>query len=565
VSTDQITSMFLAIGLLLGVARLLGELARALRQPTVLGELLAGVLLGPTLLGRYAPDFSARVLPSEGPVATVLSGMSTVAVALFLLVAGLEVDLSTIWRQGRRAVAVSLSGIAVPFALGFALAAVAPAAMGAEPNQDLLVFALFFATALSISALPVIAKTLLDLNLFRSDLGMVVVASAIFNDLVGWIVFAVVLAMMGKATHGPGLAATIGLTLAFAGTMLTAGRWLVNRLLPWLQAHASWPGGVLGFTATLAFFSAAFTEWIGLHAVFGAFLFGVALGDSRHLREQTRNTLEQFVSFIFAPLFFATLGLRVDFVQSFDLGLVLTVLLVASLGKVGGAGGGALLAGMPARQAWAVGCAMNARGAMEMVLGLVALQSGVIGERLFVALVVMALMTSVVSGPLMQRLLRRERSRQLLDYLGARTFVPALSATTPGEAIAELVGVAASSAGVNRAEVERAVLAREAMMSTGLELGVAAPHARIAGLPAPLVALGLSEAGLDFDTLDGSRTRIVVLVLTPAEDEQVQLELLADIARSFRGPSVVERARQAQSFVELKAALRAVDSAPARH
>jgi Kef-type K+ transport system membrane component KefB len=152
------------------------------------------------------------------------------------------------------------------------------------------------ATALSITALPVIAKTLMDLNLYRSDLGMLVVAAAVFNDLVGWIIFAVILGMLGTgAAHTLSIGQTIWLTLGFALGMLTVGRWLIHRILPWIHAHLSWPGGVLGFALSLALVSAAFTEWIGIHAIFGAFLAGVA-GDQASA-ERTA-TIEQFVSFI---------------------------------------------------------------------------------------------------------------------------------------------------------------------------------------------------------------------------------------------------------------------------
>src|SRR5690606_25864823 len=207
----------------------------------------------------------------------------------FLLVAGMEVELGRVWRQGKAAISVSFWGVVIPFGVGFGAAWLAPRALGSEADADRLIFALFFATALSISSLPVIARPLLDLNLFRTDIGMVIIASAIVQDLVGWIIFAVILGLMGSAGgHGLPIGATIALTLGFAVVMLTVVRWLVHRALPWIQAHASWPGGVLGFALSIALFGAAFTEWIGVHAIFGTFMAGVAVGDSPHLRERTR-------------------------------------------------------------------------------------------------------------------------------------------------------------------------------------------------------------------------------------------------------------------------------------
>jgi Kef-type K+ transport system membrane component KefB/mannitol/fructose-specific phosphotransferase system IIA component (Ntr-type) len=558
-SPHEITTILVAVATLLGGARLLGELARRLHQPAVLGEILAGVLLGQTVLGQIAPGVSAAIFPTSGAIPVVLSGMSNIAIVLFLLVAGMEVDLSAVWRQGRPALLVSFAGMVIPFTLGFGLAWTSPSGMGAEAQADPLVFSLFFATALSISALPVIVKTLMDLNLFRSDLGMVVVAAAIVNDLSGWMVFSLVLGLMGTHGGGGNVPLTIGLTLAFAAVMLTLGRWVLNRVLPWLQAFASWPGGVLGFTATGALLCAALTEWIGIHAVFGSFLFGVAIGDSRHLRERTRNTLEQFVSFVFAPLFFASIGLWLDFAQHFDLFLVVCVLVVACTGKVLGGFLGAKLGGLPQRQAWAAGVALNSRGAMEVILGLLALNARIISERMFVALVIMAIVTSAASGPLLQLLLRNAKRRRFAEFTNNRTFLPALNAANAEEAIRELAKATAESRGLDPALVEAAVLERERMMPTGLEKGIAAPHARLPGLGTPLVGVGLCRRGVDFDTVDGSLCNIVVLTLTPAENDEFQLQILADVAQTLSKSHVQEDVLAAKSYTEFLAAVRAVD------
>jgi Kef-type K+ transport system membrane component KefB len=250
----------------------------------------------------------------------------------------------------------------------------------------------------------------MDMGLYRSDLGMIIVAAAVFNDLLGWMIFAVILGMMGPEESHASFGSTVLWTLLFAAGMLTLGRWLINRILPWLQANTSWPGGVLGFACSLALFAAALTEWIGIHAIFGSFLVGVAVGDSPHLRDETRSVILQFVSFIFAPLFFASVGLRVDFIDKFYFGVVGMVLVIGCLGKIVGCGLAARWAGLPPRTAWAVGFGMNARGAMEIILGLLALNNGLIRQRMFVALVVLAVLTSMMSGPAIRWLLRPSRS-----------------------------------------------------------------------------------------------------------------------------------------------------------
>jgi Kef-type K+ transport system membrane component KefB len=408
----EITDIFLALGLLLAGARFFGEVAKRCHQPSVLGEILAGIVLGPTVLGTLAPAWSSMLFPMHGRSAVVLEGFTVLAVVLFLFVAGLEVDLSTIRRQGKTALIVAAAGLAGPFSVGFCAAWYAPRLLGWEGEAALLLFTLFFATALSISALPVIAKTLLDLNLYRSDLGMTVIAAAICDDLAGWLIFAVLLGMMGTHTgHAWGIGVTLGLLAGFALGMLTLGRWIMHHLLGWMEAHTGWPESIMGLVLVLALLSAAFTEHIGVHAIFGAFLVGVAVGDSSHLHEQTRTVLSQFISSILAPLFFASIGLKVNFALHFDGQLVLTVLIIACWGKVVGCGLGARMSGMPSRVAWALGFAMNARGAMEIILGLLALKYGLIHERLFVALVIMALVTSILGGPMMQHILGHKKSR----------------------------------------------------------------------------------------------------------------------------------------------------------
>jgi Kef-type K+ transport system membrane component KefB/mannitol/fructose-specific phosphotransferase system IIA component (Ntr-type) len=501
-----------------------------------------------------APEFSQFLFPLQGPNAIALDTIATLAVVLFLLVAGIEVDLSTIWRQGKVGLKIGTASMAAPFLLGFVAAWLVPQTLGWHLDADRLVFALFFATALSISALPVVAKTLMDMDLYRSDLGMIVVSAAVFNDIVGWIVFAIVLGMMGAASGQENdIIWTITLTLAFAGVVLTLGRWVIHKILPFLQAYTRWPGGVLGFALTLALLGAAFTEWIGIHAIFGSFLIGVAIGDSSHLRERTRVTIDHFVSFIFAPVFFASIGLRVDFLAHFDALLVLTVLVIACVCKLAGGMLGARWGGIPRRDAWAVGFAMNSRGAMEIILGLLALNAGIIRQRLFVALVVMAIVTSMISGPVM-RLILRPAKRRLQDALSSKLFLRELKADSRRAAIYEMTTAACEVAGLDAETVEAAVWAREEALSTGIGNGVALPHAQVDGLRKSLVAVGISDSGIDFDAPDGKLANVIFLVLTPKDDSGAQLELASEIARLFSDPHVVEgvlRTSNATDFLAL--------------
>ncbi|MBX3365615.1 MAG: cation:proton antiporter [Phycisphaeraceae bacterium] len=561
-SHHEIVQLLLSLAVLLGAARILGELARRLRQPAVIGELLAGVMLGPTVLGKLWPAANATLFPTEGAVSVAMHGFTVIAITLFLLVAGMEVDLSTIWKRRIAAFSVGIGGMVVPFVMAFAVAWFAPSLLGAKSESPTLVFALFIGTAMAISALPVVAKMLMDLQLFRTDVGMTIIAAAVFNDLAGWMIFAVVLAMIGQASSsGLEVWQSILVTVLFVVFMLTIARWLLDRVLPWIQAHLSWPGGMLGFSLVMGILCAAFTEWIGVHAVFGAFMFGVALGDSRHLRASTRETIDQFISFIFAPLFFASVGLRVNFFEHFDLGLVLIVLALATVGKLLGCVLSARMARFPRREAWAIGFGMNARGAMEIILGLLAFEAGIIDARLFVALVIMALVTSMTSGSLMQWVMGRTEQVRFWAFAGPKLFVPRLDSTDRFDAIRELARVVGGESRIDA--IAGSAVSRERLLGSGIGGGVAVPHARLEDITEPIVAVGISRVGIDFDARDGHPARIIILLVTPASDARVQLQLLASVAAVCRDAQTVERLALVGSWTEFLAVLN-VDAAAAR-
>jgi len=586
-SPQQITVFLVELAAMLGLARVLGEICRRFRLPQVIGEIAAGVLLGQTVLGQFAPEAFRWLYPATGGVAIGLEGMVTLSATLLLFVVGLEVDLSTVWRQGKAALLVTVVGIILPFSAGFGLAYAVPdfLGVGVRGEQAPLPFAIFMGIAMSITALPVIAKVLLDLNMAKSDLGMLVISSAMLNDLVGWLGFAVVLALLpasalagaeaGQAAveaagqvaaaageaggHGGegglGVGWTVGLTVGFVVGMLTIGRWLCHRAVLRVQAHWAWPGGVLSFVFFVALLCAAATERIGVHSILGAFIAGVAIGDSHHLRERTRDVIHQFVMNIFAPLFFASIGLRLNFVDDFNPAIVVTVLCVAATGKLIGSYAGAKLAGLSQRESWATGFGMTAQGAVGIILGQLALEAQLIGTELMIAIVVMALATSVMAGPAMQRVLRSKRKLRLIDTLTERHVLMKPAARNSTDAIHELSERAADLTGIDVEAIHAAVMERERIMHTGLPHGLAVPHARLEKLVRPCVVLARSQAGVDFDSPDGEPARLIALLLTPDDQPESQIELLSDFAQTFDRPFVRTRAMSVETATEFLAML----------
>ena len=523
----------LSLACLLGVARLFGELARKFGMPLVVGEIMAGLILGPTILGRAAPHVQSWLFPGGGSQ-KMLDGYINVAVVLLLVVAGTEVDLGIVKRRGRSAFLTSVLGILLPLGGGLLLGFLLPDSDLVHPDRRVL-FALFIGVALSISALPVIAKTLLDLGLFKSDIGLLIMGAAMINDLVGWLAFSVLInPMQGNALDLPRVGMTIALTVGFVTACLALGRPAINFLLGKLGEQKSAPGRILSLLILLALFGAAATQAIGIHAVFGGFIVGITVGDSSRLKGHTRAVIHEFVTNIFAPVFFASLGLHVDFLRAFDLRLCTLVFVIATAAKVIGCTIGARVGGMRLREAAAVGFGLNARGAMEIILALLALDAGLIRERVFVALVTMAILTSLVSGPMMKLLLGQPRKEEelVVSLLRGGAFIQRLESVTSSAAISELIGALHLQLGDKVPDARARVIEREKLAATGLGDGVAIPHAAVHGLTKPLLALGLTLDGIDFDAPDGKPANIVFLLLLPEGKYEEEVRVLASIARA---------------------------------
>ena len=403
-SHSELIVLLVSISIMLVFSRVIAELGKKFKLPVVMGELIVGIILGPTITGYFFPGIYDYCFPIAGNVPIALDGIISLSVIMLLFVAGMEVQLPLVLEQGKLAIYTSIFSMIVPFVTGFTTAWFFPAVFGISDEYPAkLIFALFFGTALSISALPVIARILMDMNLFKTKIGMLIIASAMFNDLLGWLIFSLVLSLTGASDHNMGLGYTVIYIIGFGLFMLTIGKKIIDRSLPWIQTKLSWPGGVLSFSLGFCLLCAAFTQSINIHAILGAFIAGIAVGDSVHLHEKAREIIHQFVTNFFAPLFFVSIGLRVNFIDNFDLSIVLIVMVLAYAGKVLGASGGAYLGGLSGRNSLAVGFGMNARGAMEIILGTLALNAGLISPRIFVALVIMALVTSITSGPLMKK------------------------------------------------------------------------------------------------------------------------------------------------------------------
>ncbi len=528
----EVLSYLLGIAVLLGVAHGLGQLCRRIGIPAVAGEIVGGIVVGKSVLGRLSPAAFTWLFP-EGAAKTMLSGYTTIAVMLLLVVAGLEIDLSVVKRSGKVVVLTAAAGVVLPFALGYGLGFLLPDGDLVGPGRRQL-HAAFLGIALSISALPVIAKTLLELGLMKTDLGLIILSAAVLNDLAGWIGFSVLSRQFEKGAPGPGaLALSVGLTAAFVVAALLVVRPFADRVFARIQGPKDASSGkVLAFIMVMALIGASATQAAGMHPVFGGFVMGIALGDSSRLREQTRQQLHDFVTYVFTPVFFATMALRFDFLASFDLRLTLVVMAIACMAKIAGSSVGARVGGVAWRESLAIGFGLNSRGAMEILLAVLALEAGIIREPMFVALVIMALATSMMSGPALVKLLK-PKSSPLVALLRAGKIVLDPVMTSRTELIWAMSDAAAEAMGRPEAanQIGGLVLEREEMASTGAGDGVAFPHAEVPGLAGPSLTLARLGRGVDFDAPDGQPVRLVFLLLMPPREYDRHLQLLSALAR----------------------------------
>lgn len=432
----DILIVLIQIAVLLLTARGLGEIARRLDQPTVVGEILAGILLGPSLLSGLFPALGEWLIPQNPVQGYLLEMVGMIGGMLLLLLTGLEMDLALIRRYAQAAIGASLGGIIAPFATGFLLGQFLPESLMGNPNQR-FVFAMFLATAMSISAIPVLAKVLMDLNLMRRSIGQTIIAAGMNDDTMGWILLSIVAGLAAGETITIGsILAIIGRVLGFMVISFTFGRWLVKRALVFVGEHVTGRDKFLTLVIILAFGWGALTQGLELEAVLGAFVMGILLGQSSGLPQEVHHKLESMALAVFTPIFFGIAGLKVNVQNLLDPRLLLftlLVILIATGGKVIGTYIGARLVGKSDHwTALCYGIGLNARGAMEIIVATIGLSLGILNQDMFSIIVIMAITTSLMTPPALRWALKRvtldpEEARRLAqEEVASKSLVAAI-------------------------------------------------------------------------------------------------------------------------------------------
>jgi Kef-type K+ transport system membrane component KefB/nucleotide-binding universal stress UspA family protein len=434
-SEHAVTVFVSELALLLLVGRLLGEVMQRLGQPAVMGQLIAGVLLGPSVLGALSPALQHAVFPDAPEQKKMLDAVSQLGVLMLLLLTGMETDLALVSRMKRAAVFTSLSGIILPFACGFLLGEYLPEAMLPDPAKRTAT-ALFLATALSISSVKIVAMVIMEVGFLRRNVGQIILASAILDDTVGWIVIAVIGGLVGQGRINlSGVALSALGTALFLAFSFTLGRRAVARVIRWANDTLTVDFAVITAILVLMCAASLVTDFIGVHTVLGAFVVGILVGQSPILTGHIEEQLRGLIVALFMPVFFATAGLSIDLSvlrSAYFLKLALGLILIASFGKVVGCYTGGRLGGLGHKEATALALGMNARGSTEVIVATIGLSMGVLTRDIFTLVVVMAITTTMITPPLLRWALSRipptgeEKRRLEREEAAARDFVPSV-------------------------------------------------------------------------------------------------------------------------------------------
>ncbi len=401
INETHILLFLLQVLVLLGLARTLSVVFESIKVPAIVGEILAGILLGPTLFGRLSPTFQDWLFPQDGIQWTMLETVSWLGVFFLLLSSGFHVDIGKAVRSGRAALLIGIVGVLVPILIGFPVFSIFdPSYWGDKANG--FSFALFLSVAGSITAISVVARTLNDLEISKTPKGSLALSSCAINDIFGWFLFTIVISLVPP--HSTDILVLVASVLGIIGFVilsLTLGSRMLGKALRFVKTTPlPQPVAAQTLIASLGLLCGAITQWMGIHAILGFFLAGIIARSAKEVSDDLRKSVSDTLQAIFVPLFFATLGLKIDFLTGMALWPTVIFCTVAIAGKFVGAWLGAKLGKQSQQTSILMGITFIPGGAMEIVVASLALELQLIGHTIFVAIVFAALLSSILAGPL---------------------------------------------------------------------------------------------------------------------------------------------------------------------
>lgn len=537
ISEHNLLIFLLQFALLLGACKAAGFLLERIKQPTITGDILVGLFLGPAIFGKYAPHWQQYIFPND-PIQWAMLGTVAWFGNLFLLMdTGLEINFSRVWKQRGGAVKLCLVDLIVPVMLSFLPLYLLPDSYLVNPDQR-FIFALFIATVMTISALPVAIRGLQDLGILKSDMGFLIVSALTLNDLVGWVVFTIILGIMAHGVVELGfIIKLVALTVVFTLFSLSILRRGVDKAITLIHTKIGKETGYkTTFIVIFGMLMGAITLKIGIHSLFGFFIAGILVGEAKHISEQDRHTIHRMVYSIFVPIFFAKIGLQMDFLANLDWFLVALITVLGIASRYLGAWLGALWAKQKRSNLSSIAISHTAGGEMHIVVAMLAYSGGLITEVVFVSVVAGSIISTVIFGPWLSFTLRKLR-KDLVKFIFAKEdIIFDAKSRSKDELLSSLLGKVAPRIGIPDSILSSEVFTREEQMSTALGQGIAFPHAHIENLDGCKLFVVKPTHGIDWDSPDGESVRLVLLTLSPADNPLAQLKLMQTLVMALRKP-----------------------------
>ncbi len=536
--TEHHLMLFLIqFAMLLGACKLAGLLFEKMKQSTVTAELLVGIILGPAILGRFAPEIHRMFFPDNYIQRSMLETIAWFGNFFLLLETGLEINFSRIWNQRGDAVKLTTADLIIPVLLSFLPIYFLPDRYLIDPSQR-FIFALFIAAIMTISALPVAIRGMRDLNILKTDIGFLIISALTMNDIVGWVFFTVVLGVFAHGSIELGfITKLVLLTIAFTAISLTLLKRIVDRAMTFIHEKL---GAETGYKTTfiviIGMLFGAITLKIGIHSLFGFFIAGIVLGEAKHVTEKDRHVVNRMVYSIFVPIFFANIGLHLNFIENFDLLLVAIITVVGLTARYIAAYIGSSWARQDRASLATIAICHSPGGQMHIVVGMLAYSSGLISEKVFVSIIAAAIVSTIIFGPWLSWAVRKMHKDKIRFLFDRDSVILDGNSNTMDELLHLMSKSIAKKTKLKAAYIYSEVHTREEQMSTATGRGIALPHARIEGLEHSLLLFAKTRHGIEWDAPDGNPVHLAFMILTPRDHPKAQIQILQTISLALHNP-----------------------------
>lgn len=535
------------------LTRLSGEVLRRFKQPVLTAEILIGILLGPTILGRFLPNLFVILFPPDPIQQYMLETVAWLGVFFLLLDTGLEIDFSSAWRQRGPALLIAITDIIIPMIIAFIPSFFLPDQYLVS-SEKRVIFSLFMAVVMTISAMPIASRIMHDLKLLKTDLGYLTMSALAVNDIIGWALFTIILGVFTKESfHFGGVSLVLILTIGFSVLALTLGKKISNKIIDFFyRNNIPEPGASFTFACLAGFVFGAITQKVGIHALFGFFIAGVMVGESGRIKEDVRSIISQMVHSLFIPVFFVNIGLKLDFIAEFDLFLVLIITVIGILGRYIGALVGTFLSKIPKANRNLISIAHTPGGMMEIVVAILALEMGLIKEKIFIAIVCSAVFSSIIAGPWMVLALKKRKNIKVSNFIcTTRGIISINDISNKIDALKYLVTHASRVCRIP--EIEKSyenLIKREENFSTAIGNGIAIPHIRTNLVKEPVLFCAFTQNGLEWNSIDGKSVNIIFFLLSPTNAKDLHIEIISKIARILETKENLTLLQQSISTLE---------------